>query len=1069
MSYVNINKCIAWLPFDNSPSFDVMKNNWTVSGSPTISAVNAISGNALQLDGSSYLKLSNIQLGGKDFTIDGWFYVDSTTVPIGGLFCICNPDNNQCMVAVRKNVYGENGQDRINLWYSTTPTVSDGKGIGVVSSYVGVGELVHVALVYQYKEKNLRLWINGRSAAITDGGGGSALLYYRRAYDIYIGTNRAGSNFYKLTGSVDEFRIHDGIALWTKEFKNALPTIINTNALEFNLATTRTVRAPSAEWEYRNIGLTTSLVNTTTAVQLTSLPATQSKSGKAFYQTTSQIRLFDVPSSKEVWMKFDVYFNGTKRWRAYDSSAGNITGVTAQTSGDISYFNRGSNVYQVTNTAKINELQTVILHMIADSANGRIEVFTNDGGLVHSYSGEVNNGTSFSTLYLQSDGAGTFFSNIIISNHELTMDDDTVRQVALNVDMERKVNADFSFLVDVVREVFYGDATVRQVDLNLDLERKLSSFFTLHVDLECSLLNDTTLYVELERHVMGDIESYVDLERKAAVDMSLTLYTSRLVIVTPILNLSTERFVFAGCHFYVSTVRMIPYQLVINSLTRNMIPIGKMPATPATPTRRLLKAPKTRAEQQPGYLQSINIQIAEQQITDRVSFVHTGNCEIMELIQGTYYDYVFSLRVEEVQIKGALESAECCSDIDELLYSQIAYHVPEDKYEWSNDYLNQLMIARQGNPDDDIRAQPSTTIQGHLSVISEKLGKTLVYRGRDWYSTNKTNENGGKTYASLLSELLGWTSRLPHMEINCFIRNDALYAIQRGYEANTVNLDEWGNVTVPTITKKVIRTTWGSDVWSKTTVTTGTHTWDEEELEPYTPESPGTGSSSNDEGLVEQTSEETETTRTTTTYQYDTDDRTGGKVLRQEITEKYEKDSGTGTWVHVDTIVKTHRRVSPTQSYTVAKDADGDIIGESVSQNRFDDRATPFVQGFISKGNRGFATVHDSQGNAFKLYRISHCSEEVETGKKTVYGLSLVDTSFPVYGDDNLSYLTQQLIWLNRKTEETVTLDIYGYEHIVGFDDKIIYNGNIYFLKSNTVTQTETIVNKQSLSFVRWY
>ncbi len=1071
MGCVDLNNCIAWLPFDTSATKNILDwTTWTVeSGTPTISNSHSVHGNALQLDGSSAIK-TTCYLGGQDFTIDGWVYTDSSCVGGARVFNIEDSSGNT-LVQLR-HPYSGSGQWRL------VSIGSGGIGGNLIAKDSNVnpsGKTMHFAVVYRYDAQTMTFYIDGTQKAQVTG----VSKFTRQKFTVHVGCHKStDSSPYYLTGTIDEFRIYDRSAL------SGPNLVLNQyENVSFTLDTSRVVATPSSFWRYINEGTANGLLVTGYTVPVDS---TKSIFQTAFYQT-SHNKCFDIPDTDEIWMKFDVFFDGSTRWRAFNNgeSAGRECGISSYFYSGVSgsylvYFSYDNIVRQIYGICRHNQRQPWLLHMVKGSSDGIIEAWTIDENDRPIYTGKfvgnVNSGNTLAKILLQSDGSGTLFSNVIISSHEIGLLDtaahliefDLVRNVekdiAVPVDAERLTTINVSVFIDTDRIISnavgqaFTFATERIINITEELLADAQRILQRQCDLICDVQRctqadvtvnfDTCLYDTISKSIQPDLEVIVAIETDFLTD--------------------TERDISSTYQFDVDAIRKLPYHLVINASTHDPIPLGRITSIFASNVTPLNVTQSNGLREEPGYLQSINIQILEQQITDRVAFVHTGNCEIMELIQGTYFDYNFSLRIEETTTQGALESAECCSDIDELLYSQIAYYVPPNKYEWAQDYLNQLQSARNNNPDDDIRAQPSTTIQGHLSAISENLGKTLIYRGRDWYSTNKTTENGGKTYASLISELIGWTSRLPHLEINCYIRDNTMYAIQRGYESNTVSLDGC-NITVPSITKKIIRTTWGSDVWSKTTVMTGSHTWDEEELEPYTPEDESTGTSYSDEGLVEQTTEESETARTITTYMYGVDERTGGKVLQQEITEKYEKDALTGTWEHADTIVKTHRRVSPTQSYTVAKDADGDILGEGVSQNRFDDRPSPFVQSQNNSGNRGFVTVHDGQGNYFKLYRVSHCSEEVETGKKTVYGLSLIDTSFPVYGDDNLSYLTQQLIWLNRRTEETVTLDVYGLEHVIGFDDKISYNGNLYFLKSNTVTQTETIVNKQSLSFVRWY
>ena len=52
---------------------------------------------------------------------------------------------------------------------------------------------------------------------------------------------------------------------------------------------------------------------------------------------------------------------------------------------------------------------------------------------------------------------------------------------------------------------------------------------------------------------------------------------------------------------------------------------------------------------------------------------------------------------------------------------------------------------------------------------------------------------------------------------------------------------------------------------------------------------------------------------------------------------------------------------------------------------------------------------------------------------------------------------------------EDRTKFVYDYSHVIDFNDKISWHGNTYYLRSNSVSITETVKNKQTLEFVRWY
>lgn len=169
------------------------------------------------------------------------------------------------------------------------------------------------------------------------------------------------------------------------------------------------------KFRYFNAGDADNLIVASTI--LTDLPESKSKTGTAFYQTT-RAKCFDLPPTDEIWIKFDVYFNGSRRWRAYNGGNNGVTGITAQLSGDLSFFSNGSNVQQPKGICTPNTLQTVLLHMISGSTAGIMEAWV-DGEKIYTYTGDVNHGQDFNDIYLQSDGAGTFFSNVVISNTEI--------------------------------------------------------------------------------------------------------------------------------------------------------------------------------------------------------------------------------------------------------------------------------------------------------------------------------------------------------------------------------------------------------------------------------------------------------------------------------------------------------------------------------------------------------------------------------------------------------------------------------------------------------------------------
>lgn len=1255
----------SWLRFDESATKDfIADNQWQAYGNPTISAANAISGKALQLDGSSFIKLSGVELAGRPFTIDCVAYVNSSSPGNARLFSIIDPTTGNHLASVRKSATSSN---YIDAWANSYADCSQDNGyVSTPYAVVGVNNRVHVALVYypRYNTSTSRFYIcvGGRVYSIN---AANSPQYNRKAFDIVIGALPNGNQ--GLIGAIDELRIYDGVGLWTNENgDNFTPpdSSFYSNTHIFYTDGIRMPSVPASEWRYNNAGEIDTLINTTTAVQLTDLPATQSRTGKAFYQTT-QTKIFDVPSSKEVWVKFDVFFDGVNRWRAYDTSAGSgiTTGVTAQTDGRVSLFNRSTNLWNdpTYNTAKINALQTVILHMIADSTNGLIEAYTDDGGLLYAYTGEVNNGTNFSNLYLQSGGAGTFFSNVVISNSPLWFDDQVQVAIDYLADAQREISRAETVIVDAERvvdkswryknygtadllkvagntvnnlpldksaigmafwqsgregcfdipatkelwakwDLYYtgtakwrvydrkdgkdtgvarmnnttslvcyingplsvdvkpagtitqgtrktyllhmvsdatdgyielwvdgvkyysnnfqsqgliykgnvndGDAfsnfymqsdnntnlfsnviiSNRQIGLNenvwdiveadaerslrrselldldlvravtinsipvnfgVDLCREISASQSIGFDTERTLATTCAFGVDCERALTGIINLFVDTERKVANIISIDGDREWAFFYGTELLFDTEREIEFTVTFPLDLMRKIPH--VITDVF--------IPPTPPEPSPGVVPPADKSA-----YLQSCTISLAEQQLTDNITFVFNGTCEIMDAVDFQLLDYSLHGRIEETTTRGVMTTCKCTVDIDAVLYQQLAYSVPPNKWEYTEEYIDYVhskggsIITDPDYDDAELKAIPSAPASAHITEIAAKLGKNVSLHFTDFISTMSTDVKSGTNYAGLLQELFGWTSRLPHMMINCYLRGNTIYVVQRGQEQNTVTLDGQ-KLTVHTVNKKLVRTTWGSDPWSKTEVKPYFNDWTEGLKEPLPDEGGEGGTEYNDDGLVEETTVQHGDETVVTHYYYETLEN-GQKFLYQEVSTTYNGGSV------VDEVTTYHDPVRDTQSHVYSVDSDG-VLGGVVTSSNNDDRRTPWQN--AKSSYQGGILVSDMDGNQYLLKELIYHSDKGEMAKRTINGVSLIDTSFPVEGESFLQALTTQIMWLDRKTEETVTVEVYDYPHLIDFNDKIVFGGNTYHLRSNTVTISEKIVNRQSLEFVRWY
>ena len=78
------------------------------------------------------------------------------------------------------------------------------------------------------------------------------------------------------------------------------------------------------------------------------------------------------------------------------------------------------------------------------------------------------------------------------------------------------------------------------------------------------------------------------------------------------------------------------------------------------------------------------------------------------------------------------------------------------------------------------------------------------------------------------------------------------------------------------------------------------------------------------------------------------------------------------------------------------------------------------------------------------------------------------DNSFPISDKDYLHDLTQEMLDWNNNIEEKVSFEVYNYGHMIDFTDKILLDGNEYYLESNQYDK-DPRSEKQSVVLIRWY
>ncbi|MBQ3335815.1 MAG: hypothetical protein IJG80_00240 [Selenomonadaceae bacterium] len=404
----------VWLPFDKTPTQDLCGNEWTLQGSPTISETNAINGRALQVTGDisgvgiARLRLENIELGGQSFTIKGWFTrkagISDTWAAValcqsyGGLLNL--PLNDQRTIFLGLDA-GENLQARCLAEIKT-------------GEYIKLNQTYSFEYTYCHGLSKAFVFLDGQITLSFD-------VTIPRTTFAYCWIDFAHFNAGRLQATLDEFRIYDGCALHEDEFapltkENYIP---ETLALE-KQATFSLDAALERDCSY-TFDYTANIecrINNAARTVITN-------------------KFFNLPAMREVWMEFDIFFDGVSCWRAGNDGSNGLCSVGSLVDNSMEFKANGSVVQTVGDACAQKVFRTVLLHMLSDTTAGVIEAWSN-GVKVYTYTGDVNHGALFENLFIYSEGEGTYFTDISISNSDLV----GRRLVNTDVNLERRLKND---------------------------------------------------------------------------------------------------------------------------------------------------------------------------------------------------------------------------------------------------------------------------------------------------------------------------------------------------------------------------------------------------------------------------------------------------------------------------------------------------------------------------------------------------------------------------------------------------------------------------------------------------
>ncbi|ORT99650.1 hypothetical protein D081_1800 [Anaerovibrio sp. JC8] len=615
-----------------------------------------------------------------------------------------------------------------------------------------------------------------------------------------------------------------------------------------------------------------------------------------------------------------------------------------------------------------------------------------------------------------------YYDTSVKTTKDITQNHDTavrVRQdISQNHDTNLKATADLVKYLDTYT-ITKTDISI-YCDVALELQAKdLQAYFY-----------DTALKInEIVQHsydtainTKADISRYYDTAIATKADISRYYDT--------VLNIVERQEITYYCDTRIKTDKLI----TTHSDTAVSIPHNTTIQPDNTPTNPFEPSPQAEKS---GVV-SISINLNELSLSDSFSMETTQNINVLDTISGKILDFPYMYKVSETQQQEAVTTAKGMYDVDEILYKSINYAAGNQTH----------------------------TLQEHAQYIAGALGKSLVFCCDNFTHSGKWTGDG-QTYNSIISSLFGWSASIPHRAINVFLRakDNSLNVIQRGQENKVTDISKTA-YTRPVINRTLERTMinyssstsnghdqgWGLYIeplpfWGSLTFGDSVCSYESGYLRSEQNQDGTTSYDYVGDGFGEakylsrKTIQHSDGSVTVTTYNYE-HAKSGVLVLGSETETTTDKDGN-------ETVRKTIHAPLGAGFYGTSVYIDGEFQGSSISTGSPACTASRYLTSQESL-TLGGANYGDSDGNPL--------------GKGNVLKETL---DLPTTDEDTIKAYLNQIKWLNRRIKETVSLDIYNFNHILDFSERIKFKNNTYYLQSNQITQT-TKELKQSITIVRW-
>lgn len=364
---------------------------------------------------------------------------------------------------------------------------------------------------------------------------------------------------------------------------------------------------------------------------------------------------------------------------------------------------------------------------------------------------------------------------------------------------------------------------------------------------------------------------------------------------------------------------------------------------------------------------------------------------------------------------------------------------------------------------DDSKREPTAKASVHFKYLANILGLEPVIMFDDFTPSNGC-ANQSATCIDLISNFFSWSKEIPWHQINVFIRDKKIYALQRGHEINIVDITDIPH-TRPVIRQEpiMIYKTMAKLLYKNV----GYDVNIDFDFEDDDNDDNGnllyfeTGSADNEiiydiyNRPAMQIINNADGSQEVIKFDYNTNAR---QINENHTVLKNGKKNDSYNVYHTDL---GHR-----QAITSKSDISGVIENAIANTNNVlglnnIPHHRIIITPSIGKYHSNYLyQLNDTYGNSKKY----SSSEENDT-----LPFSIEDSSL------NNKYFKEISEYCNQRIKETVTLDlitsvnngISEYKHIIDFRDKIILAGCEYYLVSNNVSISPKEL-KQSLVLVRW-